>query len=242
MKASTIVRFALALLLCLLGPATAPAAEKAMSLEHADLEDLFREVVQENSPWPAGDLVVDNFQARPAQLTVPQGKLGYRLIREPQYTHLGNKVLTLAVLVDGSEYGQVKMSGDLKLMGEVVCLNKRLNRNAVIEAGDVTVLRHDISMLDSNLIRKPEQAIGQLLKTSLRPGAILYAHLLEPPPLVKRGDLVTIMAQTDNIRVTVPGEVRDTGALGETVKVKNLMSRREIFARVLGSGVVETEF
>ncbi|MCK5228635.1 MAG: flagella basal body P-ring formation protein FlgA, partial [Desulfobulbaceae bacterium] len=41
---------------------------------------------------------------------------------------------------------------------------------------------------------------------------------------------------------TVPGEVRNSGAIGELVRVKNLMSRKEILARVLDSGTVEVNY
>ncbi|OGR08393.1 MAG: flagella basal body P-ring formation protein FlgA, partial [Deltaproteobacteria bacterium RIFOXYD12_FULL_50_9] len=88
----------------------------------------------------------------------------------------------------------------------------------------------------------PGIAIGKRLNTSLTAGAILYAALLTSPPLVARGDLVTIQIRTANLLVTVPGEVRNGGAAGDLVRVKNLMSRKEIFARVIDPGTVEVPY
>ncbi|MHB1379870.1 MAG: flagella basal body P-ring formation protein FlgA [Desulfurivibrionaceae bacterium] len=44
------------------------------------------------------------------------------------------------------------------------------------------------------------------------------------------------------MKITAPGEARNSGALGEMIRVKNLTSRREIHARVTGVGLVEAEF
>jgi flagella basal body P-ring formation protein FlgA len=66
--------------------------------------------------------------------------------------------------------------------------------------------------------------------------------MVEAPPLVRRGDLVTILALAGRISVSVPGEMRDSGVKGEVVRVKNLMSRREILARVVDKNTVRVVF
>lgn len=237
-------RFALLLflLLLLLRPLAGEAAEETAGLGLDEMEGIFTEIVLENSPWPREDVRIANFTARPISLGLPPGAMTWRVGQKPQDSRPGRKTVAITILVDGNEQGQVRMSGDLQLFADVVCTSRRLARNDIIGAGDIMIARQDISLLDTGLVLKPEQVLGQKLKTSLRAGAVLFTHLLESPPLVSRGELVTIAARSDAVRVTAPGEARNTGALGETIKVKNLMSRREIFARVAGPGLVETEF
>lgn len=223
-------------------PILAKATEEPVSLGLDELETIFTEVVLENNPWPRQDVQIANFSARPISLNLPTGTMSYRVNQKPQDSRPGRKTITVTILVDGNEQGQVRMNGDLQLFADVVCTTRRLARNEIITAGDVMTVRQDISLLDTGLVNKPEQVIGRKLKTSLRPGATLFAHLLDSPPLVTRGDLVTITARSATVRITAPGEARSTGALGETIKVKNLMSRREIFARVTAAGLVETDF
>lgn len=211
-------------------------------LDNGNLEKIFSNIVMDNSPWPRKDLKITRFSARPETLSLPAGDLDYRLLNQPHKEYLGKKNLSIAFFVDGREADRVKMSGDLQLYGDVLCTTKRIDRNTILTSDDIKVVRRDISTLESSLLKSPKEAIGKRLKTSLRAGAVLSSDLIENPPLVKRGDLVTIMAQSNNLRVTTQGEVRNTGALGEMVRVKNLMSRREIYARVLGPGVVETTF
>ncbi|MCX5874876.1 MAG: flagellar basal body P-ring formation chaperone FlgA [Deltaproteobacteria bacterium] len=234
--------FMVAVLCCLACPSPGQTAEKIAPPDLAALENIFSEVVLQNSPWPKEDLKITNFSVRPLAMSLPVGGFDYRIIQKPNDSRPGKKNVSAAILKDGKEQGQVNMSGDLRLFGMVVNATKRLNRNEIIGNEDVTQRRQDISMLDAGLIQDPKQAIGQKLKVSLPAGAILYAQSIDAPPLVNRGERVTIMAKSQAIQITAPGEARNSGALGEMIRVKNLTSRREIQARVLSPGVVETEF
>ncbi len=206
------------------------------------LEEIFAQIVTENAPWPPEDLQIEGFQARPDGLRVPAGEVAYRVLNQVHANHLGKKTLSLAILVDGHEAGRVKMSGDLQLYGDVVCATRQLGRRSVIADEDLKLVRRNISMLGNDLVASPEEAIGMQTTGTIRAGGVLYSHQLEPPILVQRGDLVTILVQSERVRLTVPGEVRNPGALGELVRVKNLMSRKEVFARVESGDTVRVDF
>ena len=232
----------IAVLFCLACPDSGQTADRGAPPEIAALENIFSEVVLKDSPWPKEDVQITNFSVRPLAMTLPTGNFDYRITQKPNDFRPGKKNVTADILKDGVEQGQVKMSGDLRLFGTVVNTTKRLNRNDIISDEDVIAKRQDISMLDSGLIQEPKQAVGQKLKLSLPAGAVLYNQNLDAPPLVNRGERVTIMAKSQAIQITAPGEARNSGALGEMVRVKNLTSRHEIQARVLSAGVVEAEF
>ena len=215
---------------------------EVMILTQEDLKPIFSEIIMKNAPWPEQDLAISNFSARPATMSVPAGKIEYNPINQIHSNYLGRKAITVAVMINGKEYGRIRMSGDLQLYGEVLCTTRRIKRHTILAGNDIRVIRRNISMLGPDLIKLTEMAVGMRLKTSLRAGAVLFAHQLESPPLIKRGDLVTIQVKSDNIRITVQGEARNPGAMGELIRVKNLMSRKEIFAKVLDSGTVEVNY
>jgi len=219
----------------------AEAADR-MVLDAGSLERMFREIVIENAPWPSANLHLDNISFRPASLLLPAGTVSRKLLNPFDPAKLGKKVLTVAVLVNGREEARVLMTGDLGLYGDVICAKHHLKRNTVLTTTDLVTVRRDITMLGTGVIGTTDRVIGQRLTTSLQPGNIIYADLLDTPVLVKRGDLVTIMAKRDGIQITVPGEVKNAGAQGEMIKVKNLMSRREVAARVVGSDTVAVDF
>ena len=234
--------FLVAVLFCLACPYSGQTADRIATPDLAALENIFSEVVLKDSPWPREDVQITNFNVRPLAMALPSDGFDYRITQKPNDSRPGKKNVSAAILKDGKEQGQVKMSGDLRLFGTVLNTTKRLNRNDIIGNDDIVAKRQDISMLDAGLIQDPKQAVGQKLKISLPAGAVLYAQTVDAPSLVNRGERVTIMAKSQAIQITAPGEARNSGALGEMVRVKNLTSRREIQARVLSAGVVETEF
>jgi len=232
----------IALLLCLASPLPGQAAERIAPPAFAALEKIFTEVVLKDSPWPREDVQIANFSIRPLTMTLPAGAFDCRITQQPMDSRPGKKNVSAVILKDGQEQGQVKMSGDLQLFGPVISTTKRLNRNEIITSEDIIAKRQNITLLTGGLIQDPQQAVGQKLKLSLPAGAILYAKSIDAPPLVNRGERVTIMAKSQAIQITTPGEARNSGAKGEIIRVKNLTSRREIKARVLDASLVEAEF
>ncbi|MDZ7640725.1 MAG: flagellar basal body P-ring formation chaperone FlgA [Desulfurivibrio sp.] len=228
------------LLLGVLLPPVAAAEQNKITLGSAELAEIFATIIHRESVWSAAELEIDNFTAHPAEVRIPAGILDYRLENEIDPGHVGRHSLQVALLVNGAEATQVRLNADLQRMGEVVMSARRINRGEVINPADLLVERRNISNLNNNFISDPEAAVGKQPRTTLQPGAVLYQNRLEKPPLVRRGDRVEIIAQHGRIRVSAPGEVRDIGAEGELVRVRNLMSRREIQARVIDSGTVKT--
>jgi flagella basal body P-ring formation protein FlgA len=66
--------------------------------------------------------------------------------------------------------------------------------------------------------------------------------MLEKSPIVDRGDMVTILAESGDLRVTVPGRVLERGYLGELIRVQNSMSKKKIYARVINNSTVMVDF
>ena len=66
--------------------------------------------------------------------------------------------------------------------------------------------------------------------------------MVERPPAVNRGDMVTILAESGGLRVTVPGRTLEKGHLGESIRVQNVMSQKKIYARVVNSNIVKVDF
>lgn len=219
----------------------AMAQEAAASLGTTDFQEIFREIALEGAPWPQADLETRLVDAQPTALAISRPEYRYTVISPAAANRLGRRSVTIAILVNGKEEGRVKLNGDLTLHADVVCAAKKLDRHHLISANDLTVVRREVGSLDPLFLRRPEEAIGKQLKISLQPGAILSQPQLASPTLVKRGDRVTIMAHSGEVKVTVPGEAKGNGAAGELVRVKNLMSRKEITARVVEHGVVNTE-
>jgi flagella basal body P-ring formation protein FlgA len=66
--------------------------------------------------------------------------------------------------------------------------------------------------------------------------------MIENAPVVKRGDIITLVARSQYLFAMTKGEVQEKGGLGEWIKVKNISSQRIIYGRVQDSNTVIVEF
>jgi flagella basal body P-ring formation protein FlgA len=228
-----------------------PAA--ANTINSNDFKGIFQTLLQQNNSLQTaktGQRQIVNFSSKPATLEVPSGVISYKTISQTggrQQSHtasnqLGRQVVWLAVLVDGHEEARVKLTGDIQLFGDVVCLRRTKTRHSILSPDDIEIVRRSIGMLGPDFIADPQLAIGRELKTTLQPGAILYGRLLDNPTMVSRGSLVSILARSGALTIKAAGQIRTSGALGDIVQVKNLMSRKEIYARVISPSEVQVDF
>lgn len=229
------------LLLLLLLPALPAAGQgenRSIILGESELREIFTAIINKESLWPEEELSISGFSAFPDQVQIPAGILDYKLDNDFDPGHLGRQSLQVILLVNGREQARVRLNGNLRRMGEVVVTTRRIDRGEIIGQGDLTLHRREIDTLANTVITDPQSAHGLQARTTLQAGTVIQQNQLEKPPLVRRGDRVTIRAGNGRVRVTAPGEAREIGAEGDLIRVRNLMSRQEITARVASSGLV----
>jgi flagella basal body P-ring formation protein FlgA len=172
----------------------------------------------------------------------PEGELEIKLANLGRGDYMGNVNLSAAVYIDGSLERRVSLSGWVDRFEEVVCCRQGLSRHSVVSEADVCLRRKNISKLSSHIIKVPERAVGKRVKHSVDAGSVLTGDSLEDVPVVERGDRVTIVVESDALRITAMGIAEDRGAVGDQIRVKNCMGEREIVAAIVDSSTVKIEF
>ena len=79
-------------------------------------------------------------------------------------------------------------------------------------------------------------------KVKLLPGTIVLKRFVEVPFAVKRGELVRIIAEKNGIYVETTGRALQNGHIGDTIKVKNVYSRKVIEGKVKDEKTVVVSF
>jgi flagellar basal body P-ring formation protein FlgA len=83
---------------------------------------------------------------------------------------------------------------------------------------------------------------GKILKRDLPANTILTYQMLEEPVAVQRGEVVNIVAENRKLLVLVKGKTIDKGRIGDTIRVKNISSGKEIVGRVSALNTVSIDF
>ena len=151
-------------------------------------------------------------------------------------------VLSVVFMVDGQVRKKCWVNAYVDVVKDIVVSTRPLERHSIITGEDVRLEKMHLADLQSNVVTDPVEVIGKRTKRTIEANTPLRLAFLEIPPLVKRGDMVTIIAETDVLRITTRGIVTENGGKGDMVRVINVNSRKELFAKVLDARTVEVDF
>jgi flagellar basal body P-ring formation protein FlgA len=131
-----------------------------------------------------------------------------------------------------------QVTGRLIYRVAVPVLTHSMAPGATIAAGDVEMLKLHQDRVPPASASDAAQLIGKTPRRALAPEQPVQLADLLQPLLVHRDDLVTVVLEIGNLRLTSQAKALEDGAAGAVVRVKNTASSRVIDATVLAPGVV----
>ncbi len=150
--------------------------------------------------------------------------------------------VTVGVRCSAPKPWSLIVQAKVEVMEPVVVSARPLQRGEVLRADDLELAERDLASLRGGYFGDPSEVVGMKLKRSLGVGLPLQRGMLAAPIVIKRGDRVSIRAAGGGLDVRMQGEALEAGARGDTIRVRNLSSKRELEARVAGPGQVEVNF
>jgi flagella basal body P-ring formation protein FlgA len=176
----------------------------------------------------------------PRDLRLPVGKVGLH----PQPVKLigeNSGSVVIKVLVDGQEAASVPMSFRLLRRAPALVATRDLPAGTVLTSDDLRV--EERPALPGRLILSDTaQAIGQAASVPIKGGTILAASQLKPAVLIKRGSRIRLICKGPSFIATATGEAMQDGAAGQTIRVRNLSSLRELTGLVRDDQTAEVPF
>jgi len=178
----------------------------------------------------------------PQRVILPKGRIAYQ-VAAPRSTELMGKCsFSIDFIVDGHVQKKAWATATIEIRGPVVVTRKPLGRYKPITEDDIELQTIDLSDLSGDVITDPAMVLGKRMRRAVGAQIPLRADLIELPPLVKRGDLVMIVAESNGFKITTLGEVKKKGRLGERIPVANMDSKKILQARVIDANTVQVDF
>ncbi|MBT0663948.1 flagellar basal body P-ring formation protein FlgA [Geobacter pelophilus] len=175
-------------------------------------------------------------------LTLPAGQVDYEVKAPQQWEGWGSASLAVIVRVDGRVLKNIPVRVEVEALTDMVVTTRQMEQGEIIGNSDVAVQKRDLAAAGNKICRSIADVVGKRLKSSLRGNVPLRSDQLEKLPLIKSGQVVTILLENELIRVTATGRAKGAGAAGDSVIVQNLASQKDIQARVVDSATVKVEF
>jgi flagella basal body P-ring formation protein FlgA len=177
-----------------------------------------------------------------ADRTLPKGRATYRVLPPRHMRSLGTVPLSVVFDVDGRFQKTIRATARVEALAPVVVAARPIGRLKPISTDDLKMEKMNLVELPTGVMTDADDIIGKRARRNIHAGDILRPDLIEMPPLVKRGDMVVIVAESEGIKVTATGEVKSDGLRGEQVKVVNLDSNKRFSARVVDKKTVMVDF
>ena len=221
-------------------PEKIQVVSEAVKISSQKIEEMVKHFIFNKMPWDPREVSIKISGTK--DLALAAGKITYEVVPRKKEDYLGTTNFLLVFMVNGDIAKRLWVNTKIDVSKEVVLSNHPLKRHSIITEEDIRLEKMNLAELPPDVITDPLEVIGKRTKRAIDTHLPLRLNFLEVPPLVRRGDLVTIVAETEVLKITTQGVVTEDGGKGEMVKVINTGSRREVYARVVDSRTVEVEF
>ena len=221
-------------------PETIKVLREAIEVSPKEIEKIVKQFIHKKMPWNSDEVAIKISPAKGVVLAA--GEITYEVVPQKREDYLGVTNLSVVFMVNGRVERKLWVNAHIDVSKEVVVSNHLLRRHYTITEGDIRLEKMNLAELSANVVTDPLEAIGKRTKRAIDPNLPLKLNFLELPPLVRRGDLVTIVAESDTLKITTQGIVSENGCKGEMVRVINTNSRKDVYARVVDSRTVAVDF
>jgi flagella basal body P-ring formation protein FlgA len=124
---------------------------------------------------------------------------------------------------------------DVRRTHTVLVLKRAVARGEILGAGDVLSQTRVLPGLSSPFVAQAEELADRITRRPLPAGSALPAEALGAALLIKRGQQVTLVANSSGFEVRAPGRAMADASVRQRVRVQNLNSLKII------EGVAETD-
>ena len=189
----------------------------------------------------------DNVRVKEIQfkkdVILPKGVTTFKVEPPGNRNLAGMLPLAVNIYVDGRLEKRVWAIADIEVLKQVIVAKKPLGRYREITEDDIALKEMDMANLPSDALTDYGDILGKRTRKRIDVNAVLRADMIEFPPLVKRGDVVVVVAESAGLRITAVGVIKEReGRAGERIRVENLDSKKSIYAQVVDSKTVRVDF
>lgn len=209
----------------------APPARPARQLDEAELTALLADALQRKVVHDRGELELR--LGRPwTPLSVPTEGLSLRFTELPPNGLAPTFVARFELLAGTQLLGTWQSVFRAKLFRDVLVTRAALRRGQAVQVADLATERRDVLQGRDTLSELPAGLSGLELAESLPAGAPLSTRSLQLSPVVRRGEVVEALVMDGTMSISLKVEALENGAPGQTVRVRNLTTRKEFRGKV----------
>ncbi len=214
----------------------------AQEISEDFIKRLLVEYMETHLPWKRerGRFSIVSIRLSGKRL-IPEGKATYEVVPPRRLNLVGRATFRVLVRVDGKLATSLWAVLDVEVLAPVVVAVRTLPKGHVLQTQDVAIQEVSLGRLTQEPFEDISKVVGKQLARRVNQGEPIMQNRVADALVIKKGALVTIIAERGLLRVTVPGVALENGEKGKTIRVRNLNSLKTIFARVSDASTVRVD-
>jgi flagella basal body P-ring formation protein FlgA len=175
-------------------------------------------------------------------VSLPEGNLEYEISAPQQWEGWGSASIAVIIRQGEKVVSNIPVWVEVEALADMVVSLRQMDHGTVVTSADVALKKLDVSGTQGRYLARIEDVVGKKTRSTIRANVPFKADQLEKLPLIKSGQLVTIIAENERMRITLTGKARSAGGEGDSITVQNTNSLKEFPARVVDATTVMVPF
>ncbi|MFH1700042.1 MAG: flagellar basal body P-ring formation chaperone FlgA [Candidatus Zixiibacteriota bacterium] len=151
----------------------------------------------------------------------------------------GRFPMRIEIYRDNAMTGKGSVTIDVRLFADLPVPVRRINRHAILNPQMFILKRFEVTSIREKMLTDLAQLDNIRAKQNLAEGQYVSLNKIEKIPDVENGMSITIIASAGTFDIRAKGMALQRGYIGESIKVKNVDSKKIIIGKITSPGVVE---
>ncbi|HET8704869.1 MAG TPA: flagellar basal body P-ring formation chaperone FlgA [Pseudomonadales bacterium] len=136
----------------------------------------------------------------------------------------------------------IYVSANIKAYETIVVTATAVPRESQLTKDQLLLKEMDVTALRQGFYTSPDDVVGSVAKRAMPMDTVLTPSAISAPRLVKKGELVSIIASDGKVSVRAVGVALSEGAMGDLIQVQNKSSKKIVYGRINGPGSVAVNY
>lgn len=177
----------------------------------------------------------------PGQVHLPKGKLTYQIQPKHHMDYIGNVPLAIVFKVNEQLEKRLPVVARVEVVDNIVVARNLISRGQIIQPSDLELCALELSKINGQPLTDIDDVLGKRASHHIYPQEVIQETDIEIPPVVRRGDTVKIVVFLSNLTATARGVVRESGRIGDKIKVVNIDSKKTLHATIIDRDTVRID-
>jgi len=125
---------------------------------------------------------------------------------------------------------------------KVYILTDSARKGDVLRAELVTIRETHFNGKKSVYPSRLDDIVGRIFKKDVAAGTVVTYLMLEDPVVIQKGEVVNIIAENKKLLVQTKGKAMEKGRMGDSIRVRNILSEKEVFGKVVDDNTITVKF